>query len=198
MWSRFSDVEGSSKYKEPVLSHSRSGWCARLTTSSRNSHKTSKCSRTWHKKSYLLIEKCEREHNTRSCKIWEDDIKKDLTKMWCDNVNCFHGCGRAIGWFSWTGDWSFGFHKPLNLLTIWAITRMYLFLVYFLAPSTARADGAIATQWTGNGLDVGSHGLMWGQISYFFWGDSWKTRHISVRTTGYRTEIWTQDCPNTK
>ena len=22
--------------------------------------------------------------------MWEDDIKEDLTKMWCDNVNCFH------------------------------------------------------------------------------------------------------------
>jgi hypothetical protein len=77
-------------YKEQELSRSRPEGCAGLTNSSRNSHKASKCSRTWHKKSFLLIEKFEKEHTTRSCEMWEDDIKKDLTKMWCDNVNCFH------------------------------------------------------------------------------------------------------------
>jgi hypothetical protein len=22
--------------------------------------------------------------------MWEGDIKKDLTRMWCDNMYCFH------------------------------------------------------------------------------------------------------------
>jgi hypothetical protein len=100
-------------------------------------------------------------------------------------------------------DWNFGFHRPQNLL-INLSDYMDVFILGLFSGAFNNSgyiilnDGATVTQWTGNGLDVGGHGLMCDQISYFVWGDSWKTRHISVRTAGYRTEIWKQDYPNTK
>jgi hypothetical protein len=52
--------------------------------------------------------------------------------------------------------------------------------------------------WIGMDMKGSGRGLNQGTIPAFFWKDWWKPRKTSVRLDGYRTEISTQDLPNTK